>query len=243
MKTLIIDDDHATHPFIERTLVENFGEKVAGVAYNMAEAKKLITETKPDLIFLDINLPDGKGYDLVNEDSEFKIIFITAYNDYAVKAFELAAMDYLLKPLKPDRIVEAFNRCRDSMNWNEKYSVFNEHNSQTALGSRIVIKKTEGFDFIKISDIIYCESDGNYTRIFTTNKPAVVTSKTLGSIEALLIGHGFFRCHKSYLINLQCIESFKSLKSQIELVDGTTVSLSRARKRKFLELVDKLGSA
>lgn len=241
MRTIVIDDDHSTATAINRVLQDEFGHEVYASAHNLKMGKELIDECSPDLVFLDIGLPDGKGYELINEDSGFKVIFITAFSNYALKAFELAALDYILKPLDPKRIEEAYRRFQDSQHrntWEQKFSVFQENAGSETKLRRIAIKSTDGFRFLRIQNILYCESDGNYTKIVERNGDSVLTSRTLRSMEKLLSYQGFFRCHQSYLINVDCIASYKSHKSEIELVGSHMVTLARSKKREFLDLVD-----
>lgn len=241
MRTIVIDDDHSTAGAINRVLKDEFGHEVYASAHDMNAGRQLIQESDPDLVFLDIGLPDGKGYDLINSDSTFKVIFITAFSNYALKAFELAALDYILKPLDPIRIEEAYRRFHDSQHtnaWQQKFSIFKENVGLENKSRRIAIRSTDGFRFLRIQDILYCESDGNYTKIVEQNGESILTSRTLRNIEQLLSSNGFFRCHQSYLINVDCISSYKSQTSEIELVGNHTVTLARSKKREFLELVD-----
>lgn len=241
MRTIVIDDDHSTATAINRVLQDEFGHEVYASAHDLQTGRKLIDESNPDLVFLDIGLPDGKGYELINADSTFKVIFITAFSNYALKAFELAALDYILKPLDPKRIEEAYHRFQDSQHssgWQQKFSVFRENAQTETKSRRIAIRSTDGFKFLRIQDILYCESDGNYTKIVERGGDSILTSRTLRSIEKLLSSQGFFRCHQSYLINVEGISSYKSQKSEIELIGGHLVTLARSKKREFLELVD-----
>lgn len=241
MRTIVIDDDHSTATAIDRVLQNEFGHEVYASAHNVKTGKELIDECDPDLVFLDIGLPDGKGYELISPNATFKVIFITAFSNYALKAFELAALDYILKPLDPSRIEDAYRRFQDSQHsntWQQKFSVFQENADSETKSRRIAIRSTDGFKFLRIQDILYCESDGNYTKIVEQNGESILTSRTLRNIEQLLVAHGFFRCHQSYLINVDCISSYKTQKSEIELVGNHVVTLARSKKREFLELVD-----
>ena len=245
MKAIIIDDelDSLESLAIE---VEVYCPDVTVIGkYNdSVEALKNIKALNPDLLFLDIEMPKLNGFELLQAigDIQFDVIFITAYNEYALQAFEYNAIDYLLKPIQKNKLITAIDKVKNRKihNFGEKElkALLNSFNLQT--GQRhhsIALPTFEGYDFIDINDIIYAQADGNYTKVFTTNKTYFV-SKTLKEVIEMISFSQFFRPHQSYYININhCHKYHKGKGGFITMKNGDNIPVSRAKKEAFLRFL------
>ena len=211
MKAVLIDDEE--HCLVTlRWNLEQYCKDVSivGVARNGAEGKELIEQIKPDLVFLDIEMPVMNGLDMLLqfEDIDFKIIVTTAYNQYAVKAIKMSAMDYLMKPVDKDELIEAVEKVRSSVFYNQQYLQVLKHNLHSVTGlQKVLVATTDGILFFDISAIIHLDAQSNYTMLYLDKGNRQLSSKTLGEYEEVLPPDLFFRCHHSHIINLQKIDS------------------------------------
>lgn len=244
-RVIIIDDEEGARESLSN-LLEKYVEKVKVVAKaeNIASALEKITKYKPELVFLDIEMPFGSGFELLErmKPIDFNIIFVTAYDHYALKAIKFSALDYLLKPVDIDELKASVKKHRDRSgeNTGESYNNLLDNLKADDQEKKLGIPDSHGISFLKINDIIRCESDGNYTRIFMREGKPILASKTLGEYEHLLEGESFFRVHRSHLVNLLHIKKyFKGDGSYIQLSDDTKVDVSRRKKAAFLEVLNK----
>jgi len=244
MRTVIIDDESKG-----RMTLRNFIKKYApqleivGEAEDVASAVKLIDEAKPELVFLDIQMPDGTGFDVLGlvEFNDFKLIFCTAFDQYAVKAFRFSAIDYLLKPLDPDVFVAAVNKLpeRPDDHLAEQLEVLLSSKNEF---SRIALHSSEGIHLVNISEIIRCESSVNYTNFFLKNKKEILVTRTLKEFDELLTPHHFLRVHKSHLINLAHVKTYlKGEGGWVKMSDGSTVEVSRRKKEHLMSVLADIG--
>jgi two-component system, LytTR family, response regulator len=214
---------------------------VVGESENIKSALLAIETLKPDLVFLDIEMPYGNAFDLLEniENINFEIIFITAFSEYAIKAFKHSAIDYLLKPLDIDELIEAVEKAQKrigdkTINNRVKTLLENTQNPKTQL-SKIAISTMEGMEFLNIDTIIRCEAQGRYTEIYTTEKTRIVASKNIKEFETLLEQNNFFRIHHSHLINLNKIKKYhKGRGGYVIMEDGSTVEVASRKKEEFL---------
>ena len=243
LQAIIIDDEIKGRQFM-RQLVEKFTPqvKIAGEAANASEGVEVISVVKPDLIFLDIEMPGKTGIEMLKEiaDISFEIIFATAFNHYAVEAFKLGAIDYLLKPVSPGDLIRAVERVEAHRQLHEaqtkKYEVLRQQFGQPF--TKITIPTTSGFEFIDFSSIISMQSEGNYTHIRITGGPALLATRKLGEFEELLTPYNFFRIHKSYLINLAHIKKYtKGDGGVVMMNDGSEIDVARRIKEAFLQRI------
>ncbi|MCK5822307.1 MAG: response regulator transcription factor [Bacteroidales bacterium] len=215
--------------------------QIDGRAQSVEEAIQTIDDVKPELIFLDIALPDGQGFEVLEgvEHTKFEVIFTTAYDQYALKAFEFSALDYLLKPINAEQLkqaVDRFQEIRGQENIGERVSVLKD--SLKNLNERIILSSMDGFDVYKIADIIRCEANGSYTTFFITENRKVVTSKTLNNFERLLEDMPFVRVHSKHLVNLNYIKKYISGRGgYVVFEDGTQVDVSERKKKEFIRLM------
>lgn len=245
IRTIVIDDEKPSREVICNYLEEYCPEvEIVGTAGSVSSGFKAIKKYRPDLIFLDIELGDGKGFDLLNmfEKVEFRIVFVTAYSEYAVKAFRFSAVDYLLKPVKIDELREAVEKVHSLGG-----SVLNPENISTLLKNisyspvsnpTLVIPHVKGFEVLRISDIIMCKADGYCTNFHLISNRKIVSSKNLKQYEDLLPEHNFIRVHHSFLVNLNHVCSFTK-QGEIVLTEGIKASLGDAYKDGFVKKFGK----
>lgn len=239
---IIIDDEQDAQITLMRFVQMHCeGVNIVGVAGGVAEGLKLLRSRKVDLVFLDIQMNDGTGFDLLQQLPEinFNLIFTTAYDDYAVKAFKYSAIDYLLKPIDPLELKEAVERVpkKDTAQSAQSINGMLQMREENKF-DKIAIPSVDEFHFVHIADIIRCEASSNYTLIFLKSGKKIVAPKTLKEFEELLIKDGFFRVHQSHLINLSHILQFYKSKNRIKMSDQSEVEVSRRKKTLFLDLIN-----
>lgn len=242
VKAIIVDDElHARESL--SSLIEIYCPEVniLETASNLKEAKLKIEALKPDLLFLDIAIGEDNGFDLVEALSpvDFQIIFTTAFSEFALKAFQVNAIDYLLKPIDPAFLKAGIEKVK-SQNSNDKMqeqltNLFQSMQSQKI--KKIAINSLEGVAFIEVQKIAHIVGSGNYSTFHFLNGEKITSSKSLKHFEKILPENTFFRSHQSHLINLDFIQKVKSSDSVIELTDGHQAPLSKSRKERLLEIM------
>jgi two-component system LytT family response regulator len=212
ISVLIVDDELNARAALRGMIEANFSDiEIVAEAANVPEAVKLIHKHKPQVLLLDIEMPGYLGIDILDffdaSEVNFSIIFVTAYNDYALKAFEIAAVDYLLKPTRIDQLKRAFDRISSADTTQEltKYQVLKQ-NFELRKSKCIVLQTAEGLVFKEVDDILYFKADSAYTHVFFTNNSKITITKTLMEFCVLENTNDFLRINRSYLINLNCIE-------------------------------------
>jgi two-component system LytT family response regulator len=240
--TVIIDDEQAAQITLMKFLQMHCSNvNIVGTADGVEEGLKLLKNKSIDLVFLDIKMNDGTGFDLLKRlpSIDFNLVFTTAYDEYALKAFKYSAIDYLLKPIDPLELIDAVAKVTPS----------NTDNSAQRVDSMLELYQDKKFDkiaipsvdeshFVRISDIIRCEASSNYTIIYLTTGKRIVAPKTLKEFEELLTSEGFFRVHQSHLINLSHIQKFLKTKNKLRMTDASEVEVSRRKKTLFMELIN-----
>jgi two-component system LytT family response regulator len=235
MKAIIVDDERLARNELKNLLANHKEIEVIAECANATEAKEKIDALKPDVVFLDINMPGKSGLELVEEISALPdVVFITAYDEHAIKAFELNAFDYLLKPVQPQRLAETLKKLA------EKESVTKTENTGPLDESELIfIKDGEKCWFVKLSDIRLFESEGNYVRVyFDTFKPLILRS--LNNLEARLNDRQFFRASRKHIINLKWIagvETWFNGGLMVKLKDGKEVEISRRQAVKIKDML------
>ncbi|MCC6817992.1 MAG: response regulator transcription factor [Bacteroidia bacterium] len=241
MKVIIVDDEIKARQVLKKVLAMHFGNRIeiVGEANGVESAIALISNTKFDLLFLDIKMPDGSGFDVLSQvDSEiFETIFTTAHDEYAIKAFQFAAVGYLLKPIDIEQLLKVTNKVMESRNTKQNHIKVLIENLRPNGHKKLVIPNNEGFHIADIDEILYLEGDINYTKFhFIDETRMQVSSKTLKDFQFFLEGEGFFRIHKSFLINLKHIKDYKRLIGSVVMNTGKELPLSRHRKQDFQTL-------
>jgi len=246
LRIIIVDDETRIRTSLRHLLNMYYpASNVVAEAGDIDTAEQEIKKHNPDVVLLDIKMPGGSGLDLVKKLSpfKFKLIFITAFDKYAVQAFKFSALDYLLKPVNPDELVSALQKAQQQImagELNLKFDTFmNNMASQSKETKKIVLKTQDIVHVLNINDIIRCEADRNYTRFIVSSKNILV-SGSLKEYEDMLNGSGFFRSHHSHLINLSYIERFEKQHSQLVMKDSSVVPLATRKKDELLQLLDKI---
>jgi two-component system LytT family response regulator len=247
LRTVIIDDEAHVRETLTRLLVMHCPQvKVVGEAYSVASGLKIIRELNPQLVLLDIKMDDGSGFDLLRrlEVIDFKVIFITAYEKYAVQAFKFAAIDFLLKPVNPEELADAVMRAETLVqeHFNTQLQAMQENlRTDIRQKKKIVLKTLENIYLVDMQDITHCDSDGCYTTVHLSGGEKIIISKNLGEFEDMLGESGFYRVHKSYLINLMHIKRFEKHEGgYIILTDDEKVPVASRKREELMELFEKL---
>lgn len=240
IKTLIVEDELRSIATLRKLLNENCPQVlIIDEATTVRQAVEKIDLLKPELVFLDIALPDGDGFEVLERvnNINFQVIFITAYDKYAVRAFEFSALHYLLKPVSPEDLNEAVNRFsnkKEELDLEKKLRVFNEHINEKS--KKLILPTADGLRIIKLNAIIRCEASGNYTSCFLINNDKQIISKPLGTFEDILSDYHFVRVHNTHLINLKFVSNYIKGKGGIIIMkDNTEIHVSKTRKSDFLE--------
>ncbi len=245
IRAILIDDELTSLKNLQQKL-EEFCKQVTVVSavQNPEEAIPLIRNTKPDVIFLDIEMPKMSGFRMLEElgDYDAEIIFTTAYNHYAIDAMRISAFDYLVKPVAIEELENAVNRLfeKKSLHTNERLNILKqsikENQSQE---NKIAVAVADGFEFIVIKNIVRIESNSSYSRIFLLNGQSMLVTKLLKDFEDLLIPYRFFRVHNSHLINLNYIKKYlRGVGGQVLLENGDLIDVARRKKEEFISLIN-----
>ena len=247
MRAIIVEDEiNVREAFMK--MLQSFAPvvEIVGVAGSVKEAQKLKREKKFDILFLDINLPDGTGFDIVKDHQEtddYKIIFVTAYDKYAVDAFKLCALDYLLKPISPPLLIRAVERARvDLFQQKDKINAASQlYNNRKDGNNKIALKKSEGIVLVSLRDIVYCKAEGSYTLFKLINGKEILTSTNLKEYEDMLKDYAFVRSHHSYLSNLyHIIEVRKKDGGNLLMENGETIPLSYRKRSDVIQGISGL---
>jgi len=240
IKVVIIDDEEESRNIIYNILTQYCNYvNIAGQADGVNKGKELILSAQPDIVFLDIQMADGTGFDLLEQlpKVEFRVIFVTAYDQYALKAIKYSALDYILKPIDPRQLLDAVNKFKVL---ESNFHIMAEQ-IKTLFGfksgfEKIALPTSEGLRFVKVDNIIRCESDNNYTNFFLKTGEKILVTKTLKDFEETLSDSNFIRVHQSHLINLAYVERYiKGEGGSVVMSDGSEVEVSRRRKENFLD--------
>lgn len=239
LKTIIIDDE-ADGAEVLKILLSKLGDKIEliGIANDLLEGVELIKEHKPQLVFLDVEMPGHRGYEIVDffDKINFNIVFVTAYDEYAVKAFEINAVDYLLKPINRNRLKESVDKVleiEDSREREGKYIKLMESLSSKP-EPKIILNEIGKKKVVLLKDVIAIEASGPYSKVHLKTEDSVLVSKNLGYFEESLPEiNTFFRTHKSWLINIDCIDSYQKSKGEILMFNNLLTKLSKYKKAEF----------
>lgn len=240
MKAIIIDDERLARAELRKLLQEYPEVEVIDEASNAEEGIQKIDSLQPDLVFLDIQMPGKTGFDMLAElERTPQVIFTTAYDDFALKAFEVNALDYLLKPIEPKRLADAVQKLQLAETREPKGETENTNNSILSENDQVFVKDGERCWFVKLSDIRLFESVGNYAKVFFgTNKPLIL--KSLNALEERLDEKTFFRANRKHIVNLRMIDKIEPYFNGgllLELKGGEKIEVSRRQTVKFKEMM------
>ncbi|MCB0630791.1 MAG: LytTR family DNA-binding domain-containing protein [Saprospiraceae bacterium] len=244
IRVVIVDDEAATRSLLRRFFQDFFPEvELLGEADCVSQGVELLKKTSPDLLFLDIQMPDGSGFDLLHhfKQPDFKLIFITAYDQFALKAFQYNAIDYLLKPLEPQSLRDAINKVleRSDIPLQPRINGLREV-MENRQANRIALSSAEGYAFYELSEIVRLESSGNYTTFYIQDGQRTTVAKTIKEYETLLPAENFYRVHQSHIVSLKHVRKvLKEDNGVAVMVDGSKVPISRRKKDTFLTLLTR----
>ena len=242
IKAVIIDDMPSAVEMLKMDLSQHCPEvMIIGTADGVVSGAKLLRQLKPEVVFLDIEMQDGSGFDLLEilPEINFKIIFVTASDQHAIKAFRFSAIDYLLKPINVADLKEAVGKVTE-VDSREKVEVLLEHWSQQEFQHRIALHTNEEIKIVNIADIIRCESDNNYTYFHFLNGSKFLVTRTLKSFDILLSPQRFLRVHQSHLVNLNHVRSYiRSEGGYLLMADKSHVPVSVRKKAEVVEILDR----
>ncbi|MBW7869312.1 MAG: response regulator transcription factor [Brumimicrobium sp.] len=245
-KVVIIDDELATRKLIANMLKNSDAPiEVVGEAGNIESGLILIKEEQPHIVLLDIQMPDGSGFDLLKKIKErnFEVIFITAHEEYAIRAIKFSALDYILKPIEEKELLHGITNALEviefKMDTSEHYNTL--LNNIKNENKKLVIRTKTSVYVIDIKDIVYCQSDRNYTFFYLMDGKKILTSRLLKDYEDILVQSNFIRCHRSYIINLNHLDRYDRRDGGIVVMkDGSEIPISRSIKDKFIEILESL---
>jgi two-component system, LytTR family, response regulator len=240
MKTLIVDDERLARQELKNLLSSIDDIEIIGEATNADEAEEMIEDRMPDLVFLDIQMPGKDGFQLLEELTFVpRVVFVTAYDEYAIKAFEVNALDYLVKPVNPDRLNEAIQKVRENIQLDQQKEEFLIQSSLLSGDDQVFLKDGDKCWFVALKDIRMFESDGNYVKVYF-HKFRPLIHKSLNSLEEKLDKREFFRASRKYIINLKWVEGIESWFNgglMVSLKGGERLEISRRQAVKFKEMM------
>lgn len=247
LKAVIIDDETPARNNLKQIINDNFNDvKIIGEADGVESGVIILDNTTPDVLFLDINLPDGNGFKLLEklENINFAVVFVTAYDSYAIQAFEFNALDYLLKPIEEGKLKNTVEKVKQFQMQQyitrEELKIVLENLDANIENKKIALREAGKISFVALKDIIKCEAESSYTTFYLNNNTSIITSKGLKSYQLQLPEEMFFRVHQSCIVNLNYIKEYnKADGGYIILKDGTIVNIARRKKQEFLQRLEQ----
>jgi two-component system LytT family response regulator len=247
---LLVDDDDNLRSGMKTLLARYAPEiQIVGEADSVETGVEVILQHQPQVVFLDIHLGDGSGFDLLEEVNKrgklnSQIVFITAHEQYAIKAFRFSALDFLLKPVDPEELEKVIGKIKNVLDKNDSVAhidlLLENIRKKVDNFKRIALSNSDGIHLFDVSDIIRCESEDNYTKFYIKNNKPVLISKTLKEYEDLLTEHGFERIHQSHLINLSYLKSYiKKDGGYVVMADNSNLPISQRKKERLQEILSK----
>lgn len=247
IKAVIIDDDKQMRELNACLLSDNFPDiEIIGEADSVNSGVDIITETKPDLVLLDIEIKGGTGFNVLQKvrPYSFQVIFITGFNNFAIKAFKFSAIDYILKPVNEVEFIDAIEKAVTQININDnelQYDNFLSHYEKKTQSKKIVLRTSEALHLVDISNIVFCKSDNSYTTFYLDGGKEIIVSKSMKEYASLLEEFNFVRPHQSFLVNTQHISKIdKSDGGFVILNNGKEVPVSARRKQSLLSALENI---
>jgi two-component system, LytTR family, response regulator len=244
LRTVIIDDEPDCIIFLSQILKTYCPiVSISGTATSVQEGLNEILRSDPDLVLLDVEMSPGTGFDILNKipDRHFKVIFITAHNDYAIQAFHYSAVDYILKPVEVTELISAISKVSPAVSRNPMidFSILLD-NLKSDIPQKLAIPSSSGYEYVFVNEIIRLEADRSYCMFYLTGKRKILVSRCLNDYQQILDSRMFFRIHHSFLINLQHVKSFSRRDGGfVEMTDGSQVPLARRKKDYFNEVMKR----
>ena len=248
MNVLIIDDEENARESLANMINMKCKDvEIAGFGKDVKSGIAAIEKYNPDIILLDVNMPDGTGFDLLSKIKSdlynFQVIFITAFEEYAIKAFRFSAIDYLLKPVNFDELQQAIEKCKTMLKdeLKQKIETISYNMNKNVENKKIVLKTQDLIHIIKINAIIRCQSDAGYTTFYTIDKKSIMVSQLIKDYEETLSEFGFFRIHQTHLINLAYVQRFDKREGGFAIMaDESIIPVSRRKKDLFLKTINSI---
>ncbi|MBN1969214.1 MAG: response regulator transcription factor [Candidatus Delongbacteria bacterium] len=247
IKAIIIDDDSFIRDTEKRMINDYFTEiEIIGEAETVVDGVRILNELKPDLVFMDIELKDGTGFQILQKmrPLDFKFIIVTAFNEFALKAIKFSALDYIVKPINEHEFRTAVEKALqqiENVEIESQISNFFSHYEKKMQSKKIVLKTSDHLHLIDISDIIYCKSDNSYTTFYINNGEEIIVSKSIKEYEDLLCDYRFFRPHQSYLVNLNYAKKLnKSDGGSLVMKNKVEIPISSRKKLSLIQVLEKL---
>ena len=248
IRAIIVDDVEENRVSL-RKMIEmlHLNIDIVGESATVEETIELVNTQTFDILFLDVELGENKSFEIFDKliNTDFKIIFITAHSHYAIDAIRLSAVDFLLKPIDPDELMNAVKRVQEELKKSEYVRVLetltSNINSPSKEDKKILLKSQESIKVVKVTSIVHCEANINYTTFYFEDRTKLVVSRPLKEFELILNDYGFFRPHKSHLVNLNFISSFEKREGgHILLTDNTLIPVSNRKKDDLLEILSSM---
>lgn len=245
MKVVVIEDRENVRELVMELVKSDSELTLSGYAASVKDGTKLIEDVKPNIALLDIELPDGNSLEILKNLTyqNFKVIFITSHEDYAIEAFKYSAIDYLLKPIDPDDFFKAIEKAKKTINLEDQklqlQTLVGNIQNQGNHNKKIVLNTANYIYTVKINNILRCESDDSYTTFYLANGKQVVVSKKLKEYEEILEPLGFIRIHRSHMINLSQLDYFDKKNNLAYLVNGMNVPVSVRKRDQLIKTIKK----
>jgi two-component system LytT family response regulator len=240
IKVVIIEDQPSVRRDVQLLVQRQVGFSVAGACGTVKEAKQLLWEVKPELLLLDVHLPDGTGFDILEETPDlFKVIFLTAFEKHALQAIKIGALDYLLKPVEESELTLALTKALHSFPSKAEQIAIASRYHHEGVRSRLVLRSQDFLQVVELSQIIYCSSDAGYTTFHLSDGRKILVSKILKDYEDVLTEPTFLRPHQSYLVNSNYIDKY-SKEGFIYLKNGVQIPVATRRKDMILNFFNRL---
>lgn len=246
MEVVLIDDERSMRDNMKALLQKHVAEAtVIGEAEGVVEGLELLSSISPDVLFLDVEMKDGTGFDLISRygKPDFQIIFVTGHDKYAIKAFKYSAIDYLLKPVDPRELRSAIEKVvrTTAAEQEQLISNFLDNNEKQLQDRNIVLKDADSVYLVAIKEIVRCQSDNNYTKFFLEDGRKLMVSRTLKEYERLFDDQPFFRAHQSHLINLQFFSKYEKREGGVvSMKDGSKIPVATRKKDALLEILSQI---
>lgn len=248
IRTIIIEDEPVSREMLTLMLQRYKADiEIIDACSNPADGIESIAKHQPDLVFLDIQMPKMNGFEMLKKITpiNFEVIFTTAFDQYAINAIRVSALDYLLKPVDDEDLAAAIEKCKVSLKDKKPQlqfeHLFNNLINKNPLDKTLALAASDGISFVKMSDILRVEANGRYAKFYLLNKDTILVSKTLGDFEEILSANQFFRIHDSSIINLNHVKKYiRGDGGTVLLSDNTELDVARRRKDDFIKLIPKL---
>ncbi|WP_271783365.1 LytR/AlgR family response regulator transcription factor [Aquimarina algiphila] len=246
MTSVLIEDNPAARRSFMQLVQEYCPDiQVLGEASNVSDGVTLITKEKPELVFLDIEMPDGTGFDMLKKLPEinFQLIFVSSHEKYALRAIKHSALDYILKPIDPDELIEATRKAKseilDHRTSKKIQTLLHNTVEHDKVPTKLVLKDKYGIQIVQIKDIVHLEANGSYTKFYIHDQESILVSKGLKEYENILSKEQFFRCHQSHLINLNHLLRYDKRNGGFLITkDGSEIPLASRKKDSFLKIIN-----